>query len=337
MLVVAIVGGGPAGCWAALQLARAGINVQFIVGQRTAKAYDETLSARATELAPYAAVVSGHKSGWGGPEIYETAAMMSPWGGERLVSRPALDLALQDCASNAGAAVVHGKVVQVKGAAGDWRLALDSGQEIGATIVVDATGRVRRIARRLGAARARRFDRLVGYPVRLRCTRDGRAEACTYVLSDREGWWFLGPGNDDHRYALFFTDSDMAARSCLGTIAASWANIRDNLQAPAYLTQVMAPQLAHSEALDQPWGAGWLAIGDAAASFDPLSSSGLYFAKTSAEWASQAIQDEDFRAFGDAVSDHVDAFLASQRRVYWGERRFADYIFWQRRHGERVH
>jgi flavin-dependent dehydrogenase len=187
------------------------------------------------------------------------------------------------------------------------------------------------MARQLGAKRASRFDRLIAYQAKLLCAWDAEAEASTYVLADREGWWFIGPRHGDATSALFFTDSDLIGRTGLGKIAASWARVRASLFQPAYLAEITAPHLAHSEALEQPWGAGWLAIGDAAAAFDPLSSSGLYFSQASAEWASLAILSGDFLAYGEAVSGYIDGFLASRRRVYNGEQRFADHAFWQRR------
>src|SRR5204863_2365260 len=48
---------------------------------------------------------------------------------------------------------------------------------------------------------------------------------------------------------------------------------------------------AESAALDQAHGTGWLAVGDAACSFDPLSSLGIRHALESGTWAASAVDE----------------------------------------------
>ena len=85
-------------------------------------------------------------------------------------------------------------------------------------------------------------------------------------------------------------------------------------------------------------GAPWMAVGDAAAAFDPLSSHGM----TTALWAGErsasvlpAALDGDpsqLDAYAAAVADGVTRFLKQRKAIYGMERRFAQAPFWQRRH-----
>ncbi|MEZ5592249.1 MAG: hypothetical protein R3F53_16675 [Gammaproteobacteria bacterium] len=84
-------------------------------------------------------------------------------------------------------------------------------------------------------------------------------------------------------------------------------------------------------------GAGWAAIGDAAAAFDPLSSHGmttaLWTAITAADAAAAALsgQTAPLARYADRVAAGVQDFLHSRSSIYSQETRFADQPFWQQR------
>src|SRR5215510_12331703 len=94
---------------------------------------------------------------------------------------------------------------------------------------------------------------------------------------------------------------------------------------------------ARTQRLDRPTGAGWLAVGDAAISFDPLSSEGI---SKGLEWgrkaaavaaalcrgdasAAETYQDEIGRTFAD--------YLVTRYRYYAAEKRWPEATFWARR------
>ena len=92
-----------------------------------------------------------------------------------------------------------------------------------------------------------------------------------------------------------------------------------------------------ASALTPPAGDGWLAAGDAALSFDPLSSQGLfnalYTGLASAEAADRALSGD-----GSALSDYaarlaeIDAVYRRNLRAWYElERRWPDQEFWRRR------
>src|SRR5262249_34573608 len=135
---------------------------------------------------------------------------------------------------------------------------------------------------------------------------------------------------------IFHTDADLAKPSALRTLAASWARARTLLSAPMHIVDVASPQLACSEALPRACGQGWVAVGDAAAAFDPLSSGGHYFAKATADLGAECILSDDLASYAEAVASLVTDYLQSRDKVYAQENRFIQYPFWSRR-SKKVH
>ncbi|MFL5284648.1 MAG: NAD(P)/FAD-dependent oxidoreductase [Rhodopila sp.] len=98
---------------------------------------------------------------------------------------------------------------------------------------------------------------------------------------------------------------------------------------------------AHSAFLAPASGDGWLAAGDAAMAFDPLSSQGLfnaiYTGLAAAEAADRAL-DRDMDAlpgYQRTLAPIQAAYRAHLSAFYGLERRWTDRPFWQRRLTER--
>lgn len=108
---------------------------------------------------------------------------------------------------------------------------------------------------------------------------------------------------------------------------------------PKVRTQTVA---ARTEAIDAPIGSCWAAVGDAAASFDPLSSFGLTNALESGRLAGLAIDATlaGERGFIEAYGRHVRRRTEDSdilRSAYHGmEARWPRSPFWDRRRGGRV-
>jgi flavin-dependent dehydrogenase len=89
---------------------------------------------------------------------------------------------------------------------------------------------------------------------------------------------------------------------------------------------VVAAGTAH---LEPPCGDGWLAAGDAAASFDPLSSQGILTAVLMGSEAARCVDDPSaFAARYRAIVTHHET---EQRAIYQREERWPTAPFWTRR------
>lgn len=88
---------------------------------------------------------------------------------------------------------------------------------------------------------------------------------------------------------------------------------------------------AHS-AIRRPFhGPNWLATGDAALSFDPLSSQGILTAITSGILAANAFLEEDLDGYSTYLDATYDAYLKNLSEYYDLEQRWPDEPFWSRR------
>ena len=94
---------------------------------------------------------------------------------------------------------------------------------------------------------------------------------------------------------------------------------------------------ANSSRLDKFSGKNWLAIGDAAMAFDPLSGQGIFKALQSAFEATEAIQQHlagsrtALREYSVDARREFEAYKNKRSAYYSKEKRWPDSLFWQRR------
>jgi len=298
---VVVLGGGPAGA-AAITLARAGRSVVVIEKSQYEQArIGETLPPAARlSLAGLAVwepfLAAGHLpspgvlSVWGDEELYETHFIFNPYGQGWHLDRQRFDTMLAHAARQAGARLCCGaQVTSCLPLAGDrWQVGFTSGvtssarqHQLRTTFLIDATGRAAVLARWQGAKRLN-TDRLVGLAgvlaARAResdCPEDA-CDACTLVEACADGWWYSALLPRMRLMAVYMTDADLLPRHC-GSWQAFWhtrlqqtTHTQARLQA-FDLQAVPCVVAANSSRLDSVSGRGWLAVGDAAMAFDPLS------------------------------------------------------------------
>ena len=96
---------------------------------------------------------------------------------------------------------------------------------------------------------------------------------------------------------------------------------------------------ARSSLLTKPTGDGWIAAGDAAAAYDPLSSHGIGSALADGRNAARAVAatlDGDPASFTTYRDRHLAGYthyLCTRHAYYADEQRWPTAPFWSRRHG----
>jgi flavin-dependent dehydrogenase len=329
---VAIAGGGPAASSAALLLARAG--ARTIVIERG----DDRGDKPGESLAPSAKPVlerlgvwddlardghlpcHGNRSVWGSDRIDELPFVFSPYGHGWHLDRRRFERRLHEHASSAGATRVTGTTVTAVHREGKvWRLSCG----IEADFVVDATGRASRVARMLGARRVI-HDPLVAVVAFLESDRPD-SDSYTFLEAAEDGWWYTAPLPSNRLAAMFITDPPARPFAPSG-------HTRDRIEDHGY--RLAAPPRvvdAGSARLDRFGGDGWLAIGDAAMSLDPLSSHGIAAALHGGMLAAEAVLSGDARRYLSAMEAMWDGYASMRRAFYAAERRWAGQGFWSRR------
>ncbi len=356
-----VVGGGPAGAVAALVLARRGVRATVLESRSVpGPKVGECLPPSLTPLLRHLGLEDllardghlrshGNRFVWGSPRLGERPFLAGLQGDGWHVDRSLFENRLADRAAAAGADWRWGwRLLGCERAGSGWRLDIsrpDGGRErMNTDFLADATGRPARVARRLGARRVR-YDRLVGVSALLESPAPA-ADTYTLVEALPDGWWYSALLADGRLAAAFMTDVDLLDRRLAAGDPDAWTTklaasekTRERIEAHAYRLAASPRALpAESSRLDQVTGDGWLALGDAAAAYDPLSSHGIGSAMGSGYYAGHALADllagqTDARiAYLGALQDAYGAYLDLQRKHYAVERRWPDSAFWQRRH-----
>lgn len=358
LLDAAIIGGGPAGTSVAIALARSGRSVAVFERSH----YDQ---ARIGETLPAIARISlqslgvwdrflkdahapshGTLSAWGQDDLYENNSIFDPYGHGWHLDRRRFDAMLAVTAEEQGARVWRGaRVTAGIPDSGGWKLDFLTDGEPGrvrAKFLVDATGRACAFARRQGANRIA-HDRLVGMTGFLRA-RGSQSETDnrTLVEATIDGWWYSAWLPGSQLVAAFMTDADLAPHGRVRAIEQWWRHLeraahtqtRVHRCAPEPAFRIFSAQ---SYRLDRTIGDTWLAVGDAAAALDPLSSRGIYNGFQSGLRAAAAIHElllGDKTALEEYALAEVRSFeeYLKMRTVYYGrEQRWPMSKFWRRR------
>lgn len=350
-----VLGGGPAGSAFAILMARRGARVALV--EKTAF---ET--PRAGEHVPPHACGALRALGCEA-DLFAESAIASPgiltrWrtraplfkryvgGIEGLglnLTRHRFDAALFSQARRAGAVTYTGAVLrQAERAASAWELSFraDDLRALRADRVIDASGRASVFARRQGATR-QSFGDLVAAVGRLSAARAGVPDdCCLFVDACPEGWWSVTPTRDEV-IATFYASAEAKRR--MGLDEQQWwhwgldaaPGVRARLARSAASLIDVRMYAAFPRVLHKMYGSDWFAIGDAAATHDPLSGHGIQYAFESAfraaEMASADVPLERIGAlYQEAMTTRFARHIENRARAYAeAAPRFPGSPFWR--------
>lgn len=348
-----VIGGGPAGCALSVLLARNGARVALVeradyrafrVGEHFAPSLRLALDSLGCEPHSLAGSLSpspGVEVDWGagGPEF-------RPYLGGRGFNavRNTFDAALFAHARSAGVSTYAGvSELQVERQQSGWRVAIqtaDGVQQLAARLLIDASGRRSTLSRRFGSKFERAGSlRAITVFVPHRATHVARSAALV-VEALESGWLSLTPRCDGSIVTFY---SDRVARGSApgrpealvyealetSSLVRSHLLAEEWLQARVHGVWPAFPRLSRS-----PCGDGWLAVGEAAIAFDPVSGSGVALAlETAFRAAELAASSESLqlggRLYREALAERYRAHLERRRDVYrQAAERFPKTQFW---------
>ncbi|MBV8891111.1 MAG: FAD-dependent oxidoreductase [Acidobacteria bacterium] len=317
---VTIVGAGPAGCAAAVELCRLGAEVVLLSDGRDGIGEQMPPEARPLleqlGLLPLDAHVDcvGVRAAWWTAATSYQDFIFRPFGTGWLLDRRSFGARMRQRAVDAGAVLRQPVRLVSLARPRDWRLRVEA-DEISCDWIIDATGRQAAVARRIGIRR-RRFDRqfaVVGWFE----TEADDEDATLTVESGAGGWWYTARLPYRRRVAALITSDRpdlMAWEKQLRSTRHIAPLLRDYRCSGSL---VVRP--AESSMLERSAGPGWLAIGDAAASYDPVASRGLVAALESGITAASlvAASSERLAAYHADLEQRFVRYLEQRNRLYF--------------------
>lgn len=339
-----IVGAGPAGCAAALRARALGLRVLLLAEQGRRPGGLESLPPAGrrllVDLGCWQPFVSsrptpsrGVRSVWGTAQPVERSSISDPDGSGWHLDRTVFDAFLQAQAIAAGAELEHGRLRSVRQDGALVECTDAAGRVLTGRFLLDASGRSAAAAGRLGARR--RYDDAAVVTISSYRTPASDTDLRTVLEATPAGWWYslrTDGASGSARVVGRVTDADLATAPIVLP-----PGLRE-LIAAGQLQQPPRRVAANSGYLQPFAGPRWVAAGDAALSFDPLSSQGLLTALFTGRAAAGAVADT-LAGSDRAMTEYVQRLVAIRRAyqanlaLYYGfERRWPTEPFWARRH-----
>lgn len=345
------MGGGPAGCAAALTLRRYVPHLPVALVTRPAAAggvpaVGETLAPGVMPLLDYLGLreefqrqdhlpSGGTASAWGSDRLMERSYLFTGRGHGWHLDRAGFDAWLLSRVENAGVSCLRSRPVRATRTDGRWRIELEGGTELAAPAIIEATGRAAWLLRQQRRA-PRRDDGLVAEARWFRHDGPETGADGAVVESIADGWWYSAMLPGRRGVAMFMTDADLRTKASWADRLAAAPVTRARLAA-WQPTGPAAVRAANSQCAGTVVGEGWVAAGDTAAAFDPISALGIGFSLRSgmeaARVAVAALENDPAPAAAYAAS--VTRIYADYRTrlqgIYQLEARWPESAFWARR------
>ncbi|KPH93301.1 dehydrogenase [Pseudoalteromonas porphyrae] len=212
--------------------------------------------------------------------------------------------------------------------------------------VIDATGRQAHFAKKY--TDRQQSDRLISCWATLANNSENQLGS---ICATVNGWWYSAPLPNQRRVLAFQTDSDLFSKglnrdtALFSQLAQQHAPLAALLEGNQHTLDLHGITSANSTRLDTFVGQQWAALGDAATSFDPLSSQGIFNAMASAMQLASLIKksevietlDNDIhqyfiKTYQQQIEQIWDSYLHHKHYFYNQEQRWSSHPFWQRRH-----
>lgn len=361
---VVILGGGPAGLAAAISI-RSQVDASVLVVEAQAPGQErigENCPPNIILLLKRLGIAKefyrtghepcpGYASMWGSNNVGYNDFITNPLGPAWRLNRKQFDIMLATRAESTGAQLVWATRFQTleqsngKDHSHILHLVTYSPNKIchriRAGFVIDATGNKARFAQALNIRRViddrlfaiARFSKVVG----------GSGSTQVQLEAIREGWWYHTLLPNKRAISMIVTEK----KSISALRANNYQGFEEALAATSFIGHsvenlILEQNQYHlcsiqSGLLPKLEGNNWMAIGDAASSFDPIAAQGIYKGLSHGLMAGEKVtgwlgnHNKNSFAFSKRVEQEFSTYCQNRRHVYSLEHRWASSDFWKQR------
>ncbi len=359
---VVILGGGPAGCATALALKQNGASSVLVVeaGNYEKVRVGESIPPDTRLLLEKLDVWDcfleeqyerclGSASSWGGDELGYNDFLFNPIGFGWHLDRRRFDKYLAKCVEAQGVDLLTYTRFTDYDLCEDASFNLSLFHEVEkketsvkARFVVDATGSKALFARSMGGKR-QIYDQLTCVYGFFETPFDSYFSKLTILEAVEYGWWYGARLPDGQLAIALTTDAGFFKQEKLQ----NWKYWLTHLSETVHISQRLAGCGFDKDSLlivsvvachmDKVIGDGWLAVGDAASTFDPISAQGIHKALTDSLKAAETIvsclqgnfdKADDYRVH---IANQYANYLKNRNYFYSLENRWPESSFWKNR------
>jgi flavin-dependent dehydrogenase len=352
---VVIIGGGPSGIATALTLNALGITNCVVDANRSpSRKFGEALPPNAKPILKQLGIQAlieheahskyyGNQVAWGSKQLLVKEFISEVHGSGYLLNRLLFEKQLWEYYKKQKGKIYNGfKVKKIANRACGHTISIinqNQSEFLHCDFVVDATGRKASISQKLGANKMELDSQ---YALTFIVNSKKTIERNIFIESTPNGWWYASPIGNNEVTVMFFTLKKLIPnKSELNMFVAK--EMKASLHMRKFLNDFLLNNAtiriipAGSSRLEKSYGSNWIAVGDAACAFDPISSYGITSALASGYYAAQAIastlagKQEAMLTYRYIIENACQAYSKKLINHYEKERQWPESYYWQNR------
>jgi len=356
---VVIIGGGPAGSSCAIALANHGVKDILVLEAGTYNKFviGESIPPNTKQVFNSLGVFSGFIqenhlpcygvcSYWGDHKRGYNDTVLSPYGHGWHLDRRKFNLFLSKEAQNRDVLLKTSATFKKSKKLDDGSYLINyvcNEEEITvhAKFVVDASGGRSLFAKQQGSLP------ISGKPLiclarRFKINDATKISSLTRIEATHNGWWYGAKLPNNEMLVAFYTNQETVQQTNIQQVdvwmktLSKTVSINNGLAELLPIDKKIKGFAVQSFCLDTITGENWLAIGDAASAYDPITSRGIYKSLTDAVFAADCIVHKmkdplySFTKFEDYIINNYTNYLIERTHYYTSEQRWKESSFWDK-------
>ena len=297
---IAIIGGGPAGAFAAEQVARAGRAVTLFDEKL---AWEKPCGGGLTDKAivrwPFLREAGVERNSITACELIAPSGLRTSFRLDRpiaIFSRLTLNGLLLERARNAGAALIRERIVRIEGRSGNWILKSSSAEHRAEFILLAAGARNPFRGQPAPAFGADDFMVAVGYYIP-----GTRQTVQVQFLQGLHGYLWVFPRLDHFSVGICGRMQGQSTAELRRRLEALLPNLGLSTEGARFYAHIIPSLTEASLRRSALCGNGWAVAGDAAGFVDPITGEGLYYALRSGELFARAVMNDMPESYAELV------------------------------------